>query len=117
MTVDKLVEMAQELEIPHAITTPNRNVFFGIEALGFTCAHFRTGGDLHKLAMKHCCSQSGILDIVNWLVTYIDCTWSHLLDFDQAHLLTSANLQKYADIIHSAGAPLTGIWGFIDRTI
>jgi nuclease HARBI1 len=85
--------------------------------LSLTCVRFRTPGDLHELAMKHCRSRSGISEIVNWLVTYIDCTWSHLLDFDQAHLLGPANLQTYADIIHNAGAPLTGIWGFIDWTI
>jgi hypothetical protein len=36
MTADELVEMAQELEIPDVITTLNRSVFSGIEALSLT---------------------------------------------------------------------------------
>jgi len=32
--------------------------------------------------------------------------WSHLLDFDHTHLLSSANLERYARAIHERGAPV-----------
>jgi nuclease HARBI1 len=62
-------------------------------------------------------SQSAISEIVNWVVTWVDESWSHLLGFDHEHLLSPQNLAKYAAAIHRAGAPLDSIWGFIDCTI
>lgn len=116
MTANELLEMVDALEIPDNIIIPSGSVFSGLEALCLTCARFRTAGDLHELSTKHCCTQSAISEIVNWTVTFIDNTWSHLFDFDYAHLLAPANLQKYANVIHDAGAPLKGVWGFIDCT-
>jgi len=49
-------------------------------------------------------SQSAISEIVNWIVIYIDEWWNHLLDFDHTHLLSSVNLEIYADAIHHAAA-------------
>lgn len=62
-------------------------------------------------------SQSAISEIVNWVVTWVDESWSHLLGFDHEHLLSPQNLAKYAAAIHRVGAPLDSIWGFIDCTI
>lgn len=39
------------------------------------------------------------------------------MDFDLTHLLSPLNLKKYVAAVHDAGAPLSGIWGFIDCTI
>lgn len=117
MTANKLFEMVNALEIPEYIITPNRSVFSGIEALCLMRACFRTAGDQHELSMKHCHAQSAISEIVNWVATFIDTTWSHLLDFDYIHILAPTNLHKYAKVIYDAGAPLKGVWGFIDCTL
>jgi hypothetical protein len=67
--------------------------------------------------MKYAHAQSSISEIINWIIIYIDTSWSHLLDFDHKHLLSPPNLQTYADAIYQSGAPLSGVWGFIDCTI
>jgi hypothetical protein len=100
MTANELLEMVNALEIPDVVILTSGSVFSGLEALCLTCVCFRTAGDLHELSMKHCHAQSAISEIVNWTVTFIDNMWSHLLDFDYAHLLTPTNLQKYANVIH-----------------
>jgi hypothetical protein len=117
MTAQEIFEMVEALEIPDEIVTRSKCVFTGVEALAITCARFRTAGDQHELAMMYCRARSSISEIVNWMVKYIDLTWSHLLDFDHTLLLSPANLQIYSDAVYSSGAPLTGIWGFIDCTI
>lgn len=47
----------------------------------------------------------------------MDDRWSHLLEFDNDFLLSPKNLEKYAAAVYQAGAPLDGVWGFIDCTI
>ena len=117
VTADELLDMVKALEIPDYISTRNNYAFDGIEALGLTLARFRSAGDQSELSMLYCRSQSAISEIVNWIVAHVDDTWHHLLDFDHTQLLSPANLETYADAIHAAGAPLTGVWGFIDCTI
>src|SRR6266404_3050352 len=109
--------MAEALKIPNRIVTPSKYCFDGIEALGLMLAHFWSAGDQYELSMLYHRSQSAISEIVNWIVTYINTQWSHLLNFDHTHLLSPNNLEIYADAIHQAGAPLDGVWGFIDCTI
>jgi nuclease HARBI1 len=109
--------MVDALEIPYEIIAPTGSCFTGLEALALTFARFRTAGDLHELSTKYSRAQSSISEIVNLVATYIDTTWSHLLEFDHQHLLSPPNLQRYANAIHHSGAPLSGVWGFIDCTI
>jgi nuclease HARBI1 len=106
MTATELLEMAEALKIPDVIVTPTQSVFSGIEALCLTCARFRTAGDIYELTIKYSRAESAISEVVNWLVTHIDETWSHLLTFDYTHLLSCANLQRFANAVHAAGAPL-----------
>ncbi|KZP19066.1 hypothetical protein FIBSPDRAFT_893063 [Athelia psychrophila] len=117
VTQDELLDMAEALKIPEYIVTPSQYVFDNIEALALTLAHFRTAGDQYEMSTTYCRSQSAISEIVNYIVTFIDSRWSHLLDFDHTNLLSPHNLETYAAAIHGAGAPLTGVWGFIDCTI
>lgn len=117
VSADELIEMAEVLGLPEIIITPGRHSFDPIEALGLTLARFRTAGDQYELSLLYNRSQAAISEIVNWVVTFVDNSWSHLLDFDHEYLLSPPNLEKYAAAIHRAGAPLTGVWGFIDCTI
>lgn len=102
---------------PPLIKTPTGYSFDSVEALGLTLARFQTAGDQYGLSMIYNRSQSAISEIVNWVVTWVDESWSHLLGFDHEHLLSPQNLAKYAAAIHHVGAPLDSIWGFIDCTI
>jgi nuclease HARBI1 len=109
--------MVDALDLPPLIKTPTGYSFDSVEALGFTLARFRTAGDQYKLSMIYNRSQSAISEIVNWAVTWVDESWSHLLGFDHEHLLSPQNLAKYTAAIHRVGAPLDSIWGFIDCII
>ncbi|KAG1849650.1 hypothetical protein DFJ58DRAFT_611020, partial [Suillus subalutaceus] len=117
MTASELLELAQALRLPDEIRTDMGHKFTAIEALCLTCARLRSAGDLYELVSKFDRSAAGISEIVNWVIIFIDEKWGHLLDFDQEHLLSRPNLEKYARAVHESGAPLTGIWGFIDCTI
>ena len=92
--------MVDALGLPELIYTPNQSVFDPVEALGLTLAHFRSAGDQYELLMLYNRPQSAISEIVNKVVTMVDESWSHLLDFDHTHLLLPENLQKYAEAIH-----------------
>ena len=109
--------MIEALQLPGHIETPSRFTFDPVEALGLTLAPFRTPGDQLELSLLYHRSQSAISEIVNWVVTFVDNSWQQLLDFDHEHLLSPSNLEWYAKAIHSRGAPLDTIWGFIDCTI
>lgn len=109
--------MVSALQIPVSIFTNGGHCFGGLEALALTLARFRTSGDLYELSMRFRRCRSAISEIVNWISTYVDDTWQHLLDFDKDHLLSPHNLESYANAIHAKGSPMTGIWGFIDCTI
>lgn len=105
------------LELPENITTASRSRFTGFEAFALTCARFRSPGDQYTLSMLYNRHQSAISEIVNWVVIFLDEKWRHLLDFDHEGLLAPANLAQYANAIYNRGAPLSGVWGFIDCTI
>lgn len=109
--------MVAALELPEFIRTNNGYIFDSVEALGLTLARFRSAGDEFHLVQQFDRSQSAISEIVNWVVQFVDDRWSHLLDFDKDSLLSPENLEKYAAAIHRAGAPLDGVWGFVDCTI
>ena len=51
------------------------------------------------------------------MVTLLDERWEHLLQFDSNYLLSPTNLECYSDAIYKCGAPLQGVWGFIDCTV
>lgn len=109
--------MVAALELPDIIRTRNGYVFDAVEALGLTLARFRSAADEFHLIQRFNRSQSAISEIVNWVVQFVDQRWSHLLEFDKDFLLSPENLEDYAAAVHHAGAPLNGVWGFIDCTI
>lgn len=117
VTADEILEMVTALRIPDDIRTPGGHCFDGLEALAITLARFRSPGDQHDLAMRFRRTQPAISEIFNWVCTYIDETWEHLLGFDSDSLLSPSNLEAYARAIYAKGAPVETIWGFIDCTI
>ena len=55
--------------------------------------------------------------IANTVIDMIYARFGYLLrDLNQPYL-SPANLEKYADAVHSKGAALQNCWGFIDGTV
>jgi nuclease HARBI1 len=104
--VDELLDMVETLGLPDLIYIPSRYVFDPVEAFCLTLARFLSVGDQYELSMLYDQSQSAISKIVHKVVTMVDKSWQQILDFDHDHLLSPENLQKYAEAIHQAGAPL-----------
>ncbi|GLB35540.1 putative DDE superfamily endonuclease [Lyophyllum shimeji] len=114
---DEILALLEALHMPEPIIVRGGSRFSALEALCLTLARFRSSGDLYELSAKYGRAESAISEVVNWTVSWVDERWGHLLNFDHEHLLSANNLQRYADAIHAAGAPLRGCWGFIDCTI
>ena len=99
------------------LITCSRFRLSGIEGLCLPPARFRSPEDHYDLSMQYDRPQSAISEIVNELCTYLDGRWGHLLDFDRDGILSPEQLERYADAIHQASAPLDSIWGFLDCMI
>lgn len=117
MSAEEIMELVQALEIPDGLSTSNRYKFTAIEALCLLIARFRFAGDIYELTTRYDRAESAISEIVNDLVIFLDNKWSHLLEFDSCGLLSPERLERYADAVYQAGAPIRTIWGFIDCTL
>lgn len=71
---------------------------------------------LSDLWFKYGWSPERVSRISTSVQSFIHDRWYHLLDFD-ATRLTPSKLEQYARAIHTKGAPLNSVWGFIDGTI
>lgn len=116
-TADELHDVATALDIPEVFVTSSRYRFEAIEAFGLLCARFRTPSDIYVLTSLYNRSIAAISEVVNELTEYLDERWKHLLGFDRNGILSTENLEQYAEAIHDFGAPLDSIWGFLDCTI
>lgn len=117
MTGRDILHLVEVLQLPDPIHTNSDFRFSRIEALALTCARLASAGNQFDLSTRYCRPQSAISEIFNEVVTFLDDHWGHLLHFDSNYLLSPANLKHYADVIYKTGAPLQGIWGFIDCTV
>ncbi|KAL1759138.1 hypothetical protein FB107DRAFT_186023, partial [Schizophyllum commune] len=116
-TAADLITVVDALKIPPSFTTRSHHRFTGLEAFALTLARFRSEGELDNLSILYDRSHSALSEAVNYIVEYVDRRWHHLLDFDSNGLLHPTRLEAYARAIHRHGAPLWGVWGFIDCTI
>jgi hypothetical protein len=105
------------LEIPEIFRTSSRYAFPRVEALALLLARFKSAADISDLTRKYSRCGTSISELVNELSEDLDNRWRHLLDFDTDGLLSPAKMQQYAAAIHAKGAPLDGVWGFMDCTI
>ena len=87
-----------------------------IEAFALTCTCLASTCDEFDLSTQYNQSQSSISKVVNETVALLDDYWEHLLYFDSSHL-SLTNLKYYSDTVYKSGAPLQGVWGFIDCMI
>ena len=117
MTSQDLIHLTDVLQLPDEIFTRGGYRFSSIEAFALTCARLASANDKFDLCARYNWSQSSISKIFNEVIILLDNHWSHLLHFDSDHLLSPANLKRYADAVYETGAPLQGVWGFIDCTI
>ncbi|OSC98558.1 hypothetical protein PYCCODRAFT_1447436 [Trametes coccinea BRFM310] len=116
-TQEKLLELPELLELPQEIVTPSGYCFTRTEAFALTCACLRTPADLDDLASRYNRASSAILEAINWVVSFLDVTWSYLLDFNHTGLLPASNLNRYTKAIYHRSAPIRSVWGFIDCTL
>ncbi|KAJ4465915.1 hypothetical protein C8R41DRAFT_732377, partial [Lentinula lateritia] len=116
-TASEIFHLCDALTIPMIIKTKSGYKFPHVEALCLLLAQMRDSGDAYCMTMLYNQCQSLISEIFNELVIYIDRTWSPLLTFNTNGVLAPECLTEYAEAVHEYGAPLTGIWGFIDCTI
>lgn len=114
---DELIHLAAVLEIPEIFRTRSRYAFPRVEALALLLARFKSAADMFDLTMRYNRSRAAISELVNELSEFLDDHWGHLLDFDRRGLLAPARMKHYAAVIHAKGAPLDGVWSFIDCTI
>ena len=117
MTTEELIRLVTVLQLPDEIFTRGGYRFDGIEAFALTCARLASPGDEFSLCARYNRSQSSISQIFNEVITILNDCWGHLLNFDSDHLLSPENLQRYSTAIFESGAPLQGVWGFIDCTV
>lgn len=117
MTADDLLYLVDVLQLPDLIYTRGGYCFSSVEAFALTCARLASPGDEFSLCARYNRSQSSISEIFNKVVITLDERWGHLLDFDSNHLLSPENLQRYSEAVFETGAPLRGVWGFIDCTV
>ncbi|KAF8908266.1 hypothetical protein CPB85DRAFT_1205006, partial [Mucidula mucida] len=114
MSYPDIQEMVEGLCIPETIKTRKSYIFSGLKAFCILCACFRFVGNLFDLTIQYNRSISSLSEIINELVELLDDEWEHLLEYDHKHLLHPSQLLKYADAIHSHGAPIKHVFGFID---
>jgi len=114
MTGQDLLHLVEVLQLPNPLFTKSNYRFSHVEALALVCARLASAGNQLDLSTRYCRTQSAISEIFNDVVTFLDDRWGHLLHFDSNHLLSPTNLKHYADTIYGTGAPLQGVWGFID---
>lgn len=109
MNADEIMDMVRALELPEEIRTKSHWCFTNVEALCLTLARYGTGGNQSVLTRNYMRPQPAVSEIFTWVVQFIDETWRHLLDFDEEQLLSKENLERYAQAVHEAGAPLEGM--------
>ena len=117
MTGQDLLRLVDALQLPDEIFTRSNYRFDSVEALALTCACLASACNEFDLSARYNRSQSSISEVVNEMVALLDDDWGHLLHFNSSHLLSPTNLKYYSDTIYKSGAPLQGVWGFIDCTI
>jgi hypothetical protein len=117
MTGQDLLHVVDILQLPDEIFTCGNYRFDRVEAFAITCARLASSADEFELCTRYDRSQSSISEVFNEVITILDERWEHLLRFDANHLLSPENLKNYSDAVYESGAPLHGVWGFIDCTI
>ncbi|KAJ7189890.1 hypothetical protein GGX14DRAFT_408472 [Mycena pura] len=115
--VHELESLVGALDIPEPFKTSAGYSFSRLEALCLLLARFKSAGNIFDLSIQYNRGATSIADVVNELTIYLDDRWKNLLQFDTDGILSPTALQQYADAIHSVGAPLKTVWGFIDCTI
>ncbi|KAJ3509517.1 hypothetical protein NLJ89_g5189 [Agrocybe chaxingu] len=114
---EEIADLVNVLQIPNPCITSGRHSFSSIEALCILLARYKSAGTQNELVIMYRRSQAAISEIVNELSYWIEERWRHLLDFDFEGILSQENMEKYAEAIYMAGAPLDSIWAFLDCTI
>jgi hypothetical protein len=116
-TADELILLVKTLHLLEPIMTSNSYHADALEALALLCTCLCSPKDLLTLSTKYDCSQSTIMQLTDTVATVIMSTWVHLLDFDINGIFSPDTMASYAATLHTHGAPMHTVIGFIDCTI
>ena len=105
------------LEIPDEITCCNRLVVSGIEALCILLKRFSYPIRYSDMVPVFARPVAQLSIITAEIMNLIYNDQVHRLTSFQQEWLSPVNLQRFAEVIHNAGAPLGNCWGFIDKTV
>ena len=117
MTGQDLLRLVNVLQLPDDIFTRGGYRFDCVKAFALMCARLASASDEFDLCTRYDRCQSSISEIFNEVITLLDERWEHLLCFDSDYLLSPENLKRFSEVIYESGAPLRGVWGFIDCTV
>ena len=105
------------LEIPDEITCCNRLVVSGIEALCILLKRFSYPIRYSDMVPVFARPVAQLSMITTEIMNLIYNDQVHRLTSFQQEWLSPVNLQRFAEVIHNAGAPLSNCWGFVDGTV
>ena len=109
--------LADVLNIPEEIVCYNRTLVSGIEALCTLLKRSSYPTRYSDMIPRFGRSPPQCSIIVSNMVDMIHNFHSYRLSTFQLPWLSVANLERYANAIHAAGAPLNNCWGFVDGTV
>nr|CAH7726108.1 unnamed protein product [Callosobruchus chinensis] len=107
------------LKIPDVIQTRAGHVATGVEALCMTLKRLAYPNRLEDIRIFfNGRSSSAICEITNFVITFVENTFGHLLvDLRSHHWLTADKLQQYSNAVAAIGAAVQNCWAFLDGTI
>lgn len=105
------------LNISEEITCNNRLVVDGTEALCILLKRLAYPVTYNNMADRFGRSATHLKKIVCYITNMLYTYHRERLTSLQQHWLSPANLQSYANAIHSAGSVLDNCWGFVDSTV
>lgn len=104
------------LQIPSPFITSQRDHFTAFSALCFLCCRYAYPTRLSDMEDKFGVSTNRLSRCINDLSLFIYKKWNYLLDLP-THIVTPARLEKYAEVIHAAGAPTREVTSWLDCKI
>nr|CAH7716800.1 unnamed protein product [Callosobruchus chinensis] len=106
------------LKIPDVIQTRAGHVATGVEALCMTLKRLAYPNRLEDIRIFFNGRSSAICEITNFVITFVENTFGHLLvDLRSHHWLTADKLQQYSNAVAAIGAAVQNCWAFLDGTI
>jgi hypothetical protein len=113
-TIPEIEVLAEAFGLPAVVTTPERVRATRVEALCVLLRRLAYPNRLCDLRDLFGRSLAALCSLTLHLSGFLVDRFSAVIDFDEQRIC--GRVREFADAIHSAGAPLDCIWGFVDGT-